>query len=239
MSRIYTTKTPSLKATFADIRRLNGKEISLNGKNILDYITDSEFNSYDSRDPQLKNDELDIWNTAISLSEEGHIEVKSLEHVSRNVDKYGHENLEIGDAYMMNEEQADTLRLAKKVINNEVLGENDEHLMYWQTDGLVHECLSFYTETLEMFDSDLSNLKSSWYTFAHTSINSFNSDLSNLEITDSMFEDCSKLETFSSDLSSLTNGRSMFKYCTNLESFSSDLSSLEDGRYMFYCCNLS
>ena len=58
--KLYTTKTASLKATTADIRRLNSKEISLNGKNILDYISDSEFDSYDTRDPQLKNDELDI-----------------------------------------------------------------------------------------------------------------------------------------------------------------------------------
>jgi uncharacterized protein YmfQ (DUF2313 family) len=76
----YTTKTAALKATVADIRNLDAKKISLDGKNILDYISDSAFNSYDTRDPQLKNDELDIWNTAISLSEEGHIEVKPFSH---------------------------------------------------------------------------------------------------------------------------------------------------------------
>ena len=80
MSRIYTTKTPSLKATIADVRNLAAKKLTLNGKNILDYISESGFDSYDTRDPQLKNDELDIWNTEISLSEEGHIEVKSFVH---------------------------------------------------------------------------------------------------------------------------------------------------------------
>ena len=80
MARNYTTKTASLKATFADVRNLDAKKMLLNGKNILDYISDSEFNSYDTRDPQLKNDELDIWNTEISLSDNGHIEVKPFEH---------------------------------------------------------------------------------------------------------------------------------------------------------------
>ena len=122
MSRIYTTKTPSLKATIADIRNLDAKKLTLNGKNILDYISDSEFNSYDIRDPQLKNDELDIWNTEISLSDNGCIDVKPLEH----------------DVNSISSTQSTTLKSAVKVIDNEVLGANDTHLMYWQTDGLTN-----------------------------------------------------------------------------------------------------
>ena len=76
MGKNFTTKTASIKATHADVRKLDAKEIKLKDKNILDYIKDSEFNNYDTRDPQLKNDELDIWNTEISLSDNGHIEVK-------------------------------------------------------------------------------------------------------------------------------------------------------------------
>jgi hypothetical protein len=34
MSRIYTTKTSSLKATIADVRNLDAKKLMLNGKNI-------------------------------------------------------------------------------------------------------------------------------------------------------------------------------------------------------------
>ena len=79
-NNLYTTKTAALKATKADINKLDAKKLLLNGKNILDYISDSEFDSYDTRDPQLKNDELDIWNTEISLSDNGHIEVKPFEH---------------------------------------------------------------------------------------------------------------------------------------------------------------
>jgi len=117
----YTTKTAALKATKADINKLDAKKMLLNGKNILDYISDSEFDSYDTRDHQLKNDELDIWNTEISLSDNGHIEVKPFEH-----------------SYVtISSTQNTTLKSAVKVIDNEVLGANNEHIMYWQTDGLT------------------------------------------------------------------------------------------------------
>lgn len=119
----YTTKTASLRATKADVRNLDAKKLNLDGKNILDYISDSEFNSYDTRDPQLKNDELDVWNTEISLSDNGNgcIEVKPKEHTKDTI----------------SETQYDTIYSAAKVINNEVLGADDVHLMYWQTDGLT------------------------------------------------------------------------------------------------------
>lgn len=134
MSKNYNTRTASLKATIADIRNLDAKQINLDGKNILDYISDSEFNSYDTRDPELKNDELDIWNTEISLSDNNHIEVKPFEHgISYSLDTE-----EISSLEGVTESQYNTLRTAVKVIDDEVLGENDEHIMYWQTDGLKY-----------------------------------------------------------------------------------------------------
>ena len=131
-NNLYTTKTAALKATKADINKLDAKKMLLNGKNILEYISESGFNSYDTRDPQLKNDELDIWNTAIGLSEEGHIEVKPHAHYI----SYDYDNEEIS-LEGITESQFETLRTVVKVIDNEVLGENDEHIMYWQTDGLT------------------------------------------------------------------------------------------------------
>ena len=143
MATNYTTKTAALKATKADINKLDAKKLLLNGKNILDYISDSEFNSYDTRDPQLKNDELDVWNTEISLSEEGHIEVKPFEHSYTSI----------------NSTQSTTLQSAVKIIDNEVLGENDEHIMFWQTDGLTDGHGMFYNcKNLTTFSSDLSSL---------------------------------------------------------------------------------
>lgn len=117
----YTTKTAALKATKADINKLDAKKMLLNGKNILDYISDSEFNSYDTRDPQLKNDELDIWNTEISLSDNGHIEVKPFVHSYDTISS----------------EQTSAIKSAYDVIANEVL-QDGRHIMFWQTDGLTN-----------------------------------------------------------------------------------------------------
>ena len=235
MSRIYTTKTSSLKATIADIRNLDAKKLTLNGKNILDYISDSEFNSYDTRDPQLKNDELDIWNTAISLSDNGHIEVKPHVH-GRTYDS----NLGIIGLEGITHTQLETLNTAVKVIDNEVLGENDEHIIYWQTDGLTNGRTVFYKcSNLTSFSSGLSNLTDGYDMFYKcTNLSSFSSDLSSLTDGYDMFSDCTNLSSFSSDLSGLTDGSWMFYKCSNLTSFSSGLSNLTDGRSMFSYCKL-
>jgi hypothetical protein len=124
MEKNYNTRTASLKATIADVRNLDAKQINLYGKNILEYIKESGFDSYDTRDPQLKNDELDIWNTEISLSDNGHIEVKP--HVHSIIGSSWHVPLE-----GVTDSQSNALETAVKIIDNEVLGANDEHIMYW------------------------------------------------------------------------------------------------------------
>ena len=164
MSEKFITNTASLKTTIADIRNLDAKQIKLKGQNILDYIKEAEFDSYDTRDPQLKNDELDIWNTEISLSEEGHIEVKPHTHAVLG----DSDTLEI-TLEGITDSQLSALRTAVKVINNEALGANDEHIMYWQTDGLTKGNLIFDSiftrDILTSFSSDLSNLTNGDYMF--------------------------------------------------------------------------
>jgi hypothetical protein len=195
MATNYTTKTAALKATKADINKLDAKKMLLNGKNILDYISDSEFDSYDTRDPQLKNDELDIWNTEISLSDNGHIEVKPLTHTVDN----------------LTDEQKNIIKYGIKIINNEVIGENDdyemEHKMYWQTEGLVTGS--------ELFDG-----------IGGARITTFESDLTNLINGQYMFSYCRHLTSFKSNLTNLLGGPYMFESCQNLTSFDCNLSSL-------------
>ena len=224
MATNYTTKTAALKATKADINKLDAKKMLLNGKNILDYISDSEFNSYDTRDPQLKNDELDIWNTEISLSDNGHIEVKPLEHNKDTISST----------------QSTAIKSAVKVIDNEVLGDNDTHIMYWQTDGLTDGENMFYEcSTLTTFSSDLSNLtKGLWMFQECNNLASFSVNLFSLTTGESMFDSCDNLTSFSSDLSSMTVGHEMFYDCFNLTSFTSNLSNLTHGSMMFDGCKL-
>lgn len=219
----FTTKTASLRAT-----KIDTSKITLRGKNILDYISDSEFNSYDTRDPQLKNDELDIWNTKISLSDNGHIEVKPKTHGL----------LYDGTLEHMSNEQLTALRNASKIIDNEVLDENDNHVMYWQTDGLTDGEYIFHDyNTIVSFNSDLSSLVNGGYMFySCTNLTSFNGDLSSLTDGHGMFYSCTNLTSFPSDLPSLTNGYGMFSQCP-ITSFPSDLSNLTDGSYMFVDCS--
>ena len=247
----YTTKTAALKATKADIRNLDAKQIKLKDKNILDYIKEAEFNSYDTRDPQLKNDELDIWNTEISISEEGHIEVKPLEHALNNISS----------------NQLSTFGKGVKIINNELFDSDGNHLMYWQTDGLTEINYKNYDpgrpplRYLEQFDSNLSSLTNGTKMFANLKkFESFRSNLSSLTNGTQMFMRCDlftsftsdlpsltngymmfwacPFTTFSSDISSLMNGFWMFSDCSNLTFFNSNLSSLTDGGMMFYGCKL-
>jgi hypothetical protein len=78
----------------------------------------------------LKNDELDIWNSAISLSDNGCIEVKPHVH---SITGYFNpsKNEHICTFEGITEDQAATIKTAVKVIDKEVLGNNDEHIMYW------------------------------------------------------------------------------------------------------------
>ena len=237
MAKNYTTQTASLKATIADVRNLDAKKLTLNGKNILDYISESGFDSYDTRDPQLKNDELDIWNTKISLSDNGHIEVKPHVHSIENREWDDSKNEYVYTFEGITENQLNTLLQAVKVIDNEVLGENDEHIMFWQTDGLTEGEEMFYNINLTSFNSDLSSLTNGKQMFNYClNLSEFSSDLSSLTNGDCMFEGCYNLTTFDSDSSNLTNSHQMFNGCYNLKSFNCELSNLTNGSGMFYCC---
>ena len=159
------------------------------------------------------------------------------------------------------ESQHNIIKTAVKVIDNEVLGANDGHIMYLQTDGLTtgnnmfagcSQLTSFSSDlssltnsinmfagctNLDSFTADLSSLTKGNGMFTSSSLNTFSSDLSSLTAGGDMFSNCLNFTTFSSDLSSLRSGYRMFYYCSNLVSFSSDLSSLEEGQYMFANCS--
>jgi hypothetical protein len=169
---------------------------------------------------------LDIWNTEISLSDNGNIEVKPQVHSN--------------DDDTISSTQSTTIQSAVKVIDNEVLGTNNEHIMYWQTDGLTDGLGMFFAcSNLTTFSSDLSSLTNGEGMFANCSnLSTFSSDLSSLTNGEGMFVYCYQLTSFSSDLSSLTYGSSMFSYCISLTTFNSDLSSLTDGSGMFIKCKL-
>ena len=154
------------------------------------------------------------------------------------------------------QEIINTVRTAKRVVDNKLYDADDNLIGTWDSSKI--EVGGIYDEEemiadglfcnlyvngdvrgliLSEFNSDLSSLRNGSAMFVGCiNLTSFNSDLSSLTDGTAMFSSCSNLKSFTSDLSSLTNGQSMFAFCENLTSFSADLSSLTDGTYMFYDC---
>ena len=255
MSRIYTTKTPSLKATIADIRKLNVKDLTINGEGIIEKINSAKTTILDERGT-LANDELDIWNSYVHVDGDGNVIVDATPTPKYHALKsYGDSNL--------TPELKEVLLQGYSVIANQVFGNNGQHLMFWQTEGLTNAhylndaCgfklffeefksdLSSLTNgagmfhrcsNLTTFDGDLSSLEMSEGMFQNTNLSSFNTtNLNSITIGRYMFQN-TNLTTFNSNLSSLSDGYMMFYNCSNLTTFNSDLSSLTDGGYMFYEC---
>ena len=231
MSEIYTTNTASLKATIADIRKLNTKvidvnKLNVNGQDIKELIEDNKIVILDERGT-LANDELDIWNSSVITDEDGNVivgaRVKPKEHTFNDITSA----------------QYNTLGAAFKVINNEVFTWDESHTMFWQTDGLTDATNSVFSKRMgiSVFESDLSSLTNGNAMFNNCNdLTSFKSDLSSLTKGSRMFGNCTNLTNFNIVLSSLTDGSSMFINCRALTKFNSDLSSLTNGSNMFYHC---
>ena len=154
------------------------------------------------------------------------------------------------------QETINTLRTAKRVVDNKLYDADGGLIGTWDTSKLevggifdlegVEDGLFLNVEAdgvtergliLSEFNSDLSSLRAGSVMFAMcSSLTSFSSDMPSLTNGEGMFIGC-HLTTFSSDLSSLKNGFSMFGGCP-LTSFSSDLPNLTNGSSMFYGCKL-
>ena len=184
----------NLSSTYADVRRLDVKKINLKGKNILEYIKENKTVILDERGTKA-DDELDIWNSYVTTDENGNV------IINRSAKPKEHTYEEMTD-----EQKELLLNSAAKVIDNEVLDTNGNHLMYWQTDGLTNALYEVDKDDDGEYDAEMSVF--------------YNYDYANDYLSNS------NLTTFSSDLSSLTEGVDMFMYCSNLTSFNSNLSSL-------------
>ena len=248
MSRIYTTKTPSLKATFADIRNIGAKNITLNGKNILDYIKDATPTVKHASDTRETVTENDLWGQYTEVLEDGTVIIHDDDVTNPNVDyswngaitKVEDNKAYVGDTLYANIQ-------SEKIKNGQCMFFRGSNLTTFTSDlsSLTNGTYMFrMCSNLTTFTSDssgspvnLSSLTDGTYMFQKCSaLTTFNSDLSSLTNGDHMFADCSNLTTFTSDLSSLINGSNMFNF-SNLTNFTSDLSSLTNGSSMFINCS--
>ena len=71
MGKNFTTKTASIKATHAEFRNLDAKQIKLKDKNILDYIKDAIPTIKHSQDTRETVTENDLWGQWVEALEDG------------------------------------------------------------------------------------------------------------------------------------------------------------------------
>ena len=232
----YTTKTGALKATIADINRLEAKKLKVGGKDVATSVKHPD----DTRGVITEND---LWGSWAEITNDGEIifhndevtipSIGSEEWVS-NITKVENGKAYVNDTFYCNIE-------TEKIKNAIRTFTDSEKLTSWKSDltSLENNRIMFGNcINLTSFEGDLSSLTSGISMFnGCSSLASFNSDLSSLTTGNSMFESCSGLTTFTSDLSSLTTGMGMFVGCSSLTTFTSDLSSLTEGSAMFNSCS--
>ena len=229
MSSLYTTKTAALKATKADVSKLNVKTIKVNGKDVATSVKHPN----DTREVITENDLWGSW-----------AEIKDGEIIF-------HDDEVISPGFSVDDPNTGCLEAdpwdvdITKVENNKAY-KGDILFANVETNKIKNgEKMFSYCSKLANFSSDLSPLTNSYGMFYDCSnLTTFTSDLSSLTNGNSMFDGCSKLTAFTSDssgspvnLSSLTYGGAMFQRCTNLTTFTYDLSSLTNGSWMFHGCS--
>lgn len=218
----YTTKTAALKATIADVNKLETKKIKVNGKDVATSVKHPN----DTREVITEND---LWGSWAEITNDGEIIFHDDEIIYNQGSDYG-------DAWNMS---------ITKIVDNKAYIDDTLYANI-QTEKLKEGYYMFgYSSALDEFSSDLSSLENGEYMFSGcTNLTTFASDsngspmnLSSLTNGSGMFSACYELTTFSSDLSSLTIGSWMFSNCSKFTTFNSDLSSLTIGGRMFYDCS--
>ena len=239
MTKNYTTKTASLKATKIDARNLDAKKISIDGKNVLDYIDENETIVKDTREAITEND---LWVSETTKDENGAV-IISHNPIKKSTGIYSAWNRDV----------------TKVEDNKAYIG--DELYANIQTDAIVDGCAFFRTGNIESFKSKLTSMTTGYHMFSNSKLKTFEADTPSLTNGDSMFWS-TDLESFKGDLSNLTmgfqlfndtkltsiedsdvrslstlsNGQGMFAMCSKLTNVDLDLQSLTDGNSMFTAC---
>ena len=241
----YTTKTAALRATIADVNKLEAKKIKVNGKDVVLGAKHSQ----DTRETVTEND---LWGQYTEIKD-GQVIVHDDEVINptrstdiawnNEITKVEDNKAYVGDTFYANIQ-------TEKIKDGGYMFIDCTNLTTFTSDlssltngeGMFWQCsnLSSFTSDSSGSTMDLSSLTNGEFMFLGCSnLSTFTSDLSSLTNGSIMFDSCTNLTTFTSDLSSLINGKEMFSDCSNLTTFTSDLSSLVGGLYMFNRCKLN
>ena len=256
-NNLYTTKTAALKATKADINKLDAKKIFLGGENILDIIKNATPTIKHSKDTRETVTENDLWGQWVETTSDGTIIVHDDEIINPNGDypwntsitKVVDDKAYVGDTLYGNI-QTEKIKDGRSFFYMDSaltsFAGNLDNLVIGGGSG-TGDGMFYYCTNLKRFNSDLSSLTNGINMFWDCyELSYFISDysgspvnLSSLTDGDYMFYNCTALTTFTSDLSSLTSAKSMFYNCNALTTFTSDLSSLTYGNSMFGGCDFT
>lgn len=242
----YTTTTAALKATKADIRWIDAKQIKLNGKPIPSKVFDER--------GEFVTDQ-DLWGTTVTTDENGVVHVSHKWVTNPNISEGSAWNSSVkavqgNKAY--SEITTGSTGNFTGIVEDSVIAniqtemiENGSYMFtytplisfYGDLSSLVDGVEMFTNTSLTSFSGGLRSLRDGDYMFSHTPLSYFGGDLSSLVYGESMF-DSTSLKSFDGDLSSLIYSGTMFS-STPLTSFNGDLSSLVDGYSMFSASNLT
>lgn len=204
MSRVYTSKTPALKATFIDTRNLDAKNIKIKGQNIEELWglnLPEDYKKFITRCELPEDKSWAIWSDNGSLLymnfSDKIINGTNMFRNCSNLSSFPYNLSSLTNGYCMFYGCTNLTSFTSDLSS--------------LTNGYV---MFSRCSNLTSFNSDLSSLTNGSYMFSDCSnLTTFNSDLSSLTDGERMFNMCSKLTTFTSYLGSLTDGTNMFFSC--------------------------
>ncbi len=159
----YTSKTAALKATIADINKLNTKKLKVNGKDVV-------LGAKHANDTRETITDDDLWGQWIETLEDGTAIVHDDWITNHNASSNAAWNYSI-----------------TKVKDNKAYVGDDLYGNI-QTEMIKNGDRMFYSSQLSQFSSDLSSLTDGFYMFSCCSnLTSFSSDLSSLTNGEKMF----------------------------------------------------
>lgn len=249
-NKFYTTTTSALKATTADIRNLDAKQIKINGEPIPSKVFDDR--------GEFVTDQ-DLWGTSVTTDENGVVQVSHKYLSNPNGTNAWNSFVKVVfDNKAYTEITTDENGYLTGVVEDSVIANiqtdliKDGYYMFencplisfnGDLSSLVNGNRMFAGTTQTDFLSDLRNLRSGEFMFENTPLATFNSNLGNLNTSLGMFSNTALTKwdgktpiweygRCGGNLSSLIFGHSMFNN-TPLTEFKDDLSSLVDGSSMF------
>ena len=217
MAKIYTTKTPSLKATLADFRILDAKELRMNGENIKDlwgFSNETDYPKLMKRYTLPQDEPYILWSDKGSP-----LFISFAEELADGSEMFSYHS-SIGGFDISLPNLTDGTRMFALCDNLTFVHADFPKLT--NASEMFYNCLK-----LEEFKGDLSSLEMAHTMFQNCySMKKFEGDTSKLGGASNMFNGC-PLEVFKGNLRILQVADNMFKGCKlNKESVLHILSEL-------------